>query len=49
MACAESGGGHSGLGEQAARRTGDAGAVARARAFRTYCIEKRADGEAFHW
>jgi putative nonproteinogenic amino acid hydroxylase len=35
--------------EQAARRTGDAGAVARARAFRTYCIEKRADGEAFRW
>ncbi|MGB8943443.1 MAG: putative nonproteinogenic amino acid hydroxylase [Streptomyces sp.] len=35
--------------EEAARRTGDAGLVAKARAFRTYCIEKRADGEAFHW
>jgi putative nonproteinogenic amino acid hydroxylase len=35
--------------EEAARRTGDVGMVAKARAFRTYCIEKRADGEAFHW
>ncbi|MGW1278817.1 putative nonproteinogenic amino acid hydroxylase [Streptomyces tsukubensis] len=35
--------------EEAARRTGDAGALAKARAFRTYCIEKRADGEAFLW
>ncbi|MFE0176934.1 putative nonproteinogenic amino acid hydroxylase [Streptomyces sp. NPDC059002] len=35
--------------EEAARRTGDADMVAKARVFRTYCIEKRADGEAFHW
>ncbi|MFE7183192.1 putative nonproteinogenic amino acid hydroxylase [Streptomyces erythrochromogenes] len=34
---------------EAARRSGDAGVVAKARAFRTYCIEKRADGETFHW
>ncbi len=35
--------------EQAAQRTGDPAAVARARAFRTYCIEKRSYGEAFAW
>ena len=35
--------------EEAARRTGDAEMVVKARAFRTYCIEKRADGEAFLW
>lgn len=34
---------------EAARRTGDAGMVAKAEAFRTYCIEKRAYGEAFDW
>ncbi|CAJ61202.1 MULTISPECIES: putative nonproteinogenic amino acid hydroxylase [Frankia] len=35
--------------EQAAARTGDPAAVAKARAFRTYCIEKRSYGEAFAW
>ncbi|MEU9343327.1 putative nonproteinogenic amino acid hydroxylase [Streptomyces sp. NPDC048278] len=35
--------------EEAARRTGDAGVVAKAEAFRRYCVEKRADGEAFDW
>ena len=35
--------------EEAARRTGNAEMVAKARMFRTYCIEKRADGETFHW
>ncbi|MFE7644175.1 putative nonproteinogenic amino acid hydroxylase [Streptomyces phaeoluteigriseus] len=35
--------------EEAARRTGDAGMVAKAQAFRTYCIEKRRDGESFDW
>ncbi|MFG2351161.1 putative nonproteinogenic amino acid hydroxylase [Streptomyces phaeochromogenes] len=35
--------------EEAARRTGDVGMVAKAQAFRRYCIEKRIDGEAFDW
>ncbi|MEV0558624.1 hypothetical protein AB0I27_34945 [Streptomyces sp. NPDC050597] len=35
--------------EEAARRTGDVGMVAKAQAFRRYCIEKRTDGEAFDW
>ncbi|NBM14285.1 putative nonproteinogenic amino acid hydroxylase [Streptomyces sp. GC420] len=35
--------------EEAARRSGDAGIVAKAQAFRRYCIEKRADGETFDW
>jgi len=35
--------------EAAARRSGDSGMVAKARAFRTYCIEKRAYKEAFDW
>ncbi|MER5446338.1 putative nonproteinogenic amino acid hydroxylase [Streptomyces sp. NPDC002764] len=35
--------------EEAARRSGDAAVAAKAEAFRRYCIEKRADGEAFHW
>lgn len=35
--------------EEAARRTGDAGMVAKAQAFRAYCIEKRRDGESFDW
>jgi putative nonproteinogenic amino acid hydroxylase len=34
---------------EAARRTGDEDIVAKAQAFRTYCIEKRGDGEAFDW
>lgn len=34
---------------EAARRTGDADLVAKAEAFRTYCIEKRSYGEAFCW
>ncbi|MCH0564639.1 MULTISPECIES: putative nonproteinogenic amino acid hydroxylase [unclassified Streptomyces] len=34
---------------EAARLTGDASMVAKARAFRTYCIEKRGDGETFDW
>ncbi|MFH8394029.1 MULTISPECIES: putative nonproteinogenic amino acid hydroxylase [unclassified Streptomyces] len=34
---------------EAARRTGDEDMVAKAQAFRTYCIEKRGDGEAFVW
>ncbi|MDB1086979.1 putative nonproteinogenic amino acid hydroxylase [Streptomyces sp. ACA25] len=34
---------------EAVRRTGNAEMVAKAQAFRTYCIEKRSDGEAFHW
>lgn len=34
---------------EAARRTGNAGMVAKANAFRAYCIEKRSYGEAFHW
>ncbi|MFJ9536531.1 putative nonproteinogenic amino acid hydroxylase [Streptomyces sp. NPDC101225] len=34
---------------QAARRTGDDAIVAKAEAFRTYCIDKRLDGEAFAW
>jgi len=33
----------------AARRTGDGDMVAKAEAFRTYCIEKRGDGETFSW
>ena len=33
----------------AARRTKDAGMIAKAEAFRTYCIEKRAYGEVFDW
>ncbi|MGW7264891.1 putative nonproteinogenic amino acid hydroxylase [Streptomyces sp. NPDC054842] len=33
----------------AARRTGDEDLVAKAQAFRTYCVEKRGDGEAFVW
>ena len=35
--------------EEAARRAGDVDLVAKAQAFRTYCIQKRADGEAFEW
>ncbi|MCL6672181.1 MULTISPECIES: putative nonproteinogenic amino acid hydroxylase [Streptomyces] len=35
--------------EEAARRSGDAAVVAKAQAFRRYCIEQRADGEAFDW
>ncbi|MGC5562277.1 putative nonproteinogenic amino acid hydroxylase [Streptomyces sp. FR-108] len=35
--------------EEAARRSGDAGMVAKARAFRTYCIGKRTFGETFAW
>lgn len=35
--------------EEAARLTGNADMAAKARAFGTYCIEKRADGEAFLW
>jgi putative nonproteinogenic amino acid hydroxylase len=34
---------------EAARRTGDEDMVAKAQSFRTYCIEKRGDGEAFVW
>ncbi|MCT9008773.1 putative nonproteinogenic amino acid hydroxylase [Streptomyces sp. NPDC054766] len=34
---------------EAARRSGDEDMVAKAQAFRTYCIEKRGDGEAFDW
>ncbi|MEI5103107.1 putative nonproteinogenic amino acid hydroxylase [Streptomyces sp. PmtG] len=34
---------------EAARRSGDEALVAKAQAFRTYCIEKRGDGEAFDW
>ncbi|MFE7858585.1 putative nonproteinogenic amino acid hydroxylase [Streptomyces sp. NPDC057403] len=34
---------------EAARRSGDEDIVAKAQAFRTYCIEKRGDGEAFVW
>ncbi|NKQ25930.1 putative nonproteinogenic amino acid hydroxylase [Streptomyces galbus] len=34
---------------EAARLTGDDDMVAKARAFRTYCIEKRGDGETFDW
>lgn len=34
---------------EAARRSGDADIVAKAEAFRTYCVEKRGDGEAFDW
>jgi putative nonproteinogenic amino acid hydroxylase len=34
---------------EAARRNGDEGMIAKAEAFRTYCIEKRGDGEAFDW
>ncbi|MEU0932396.1 putative nonproteinogenic amino acid hydroxylase [Embleya sp. NPDC005971] len=34
---------------EAVRRTGDADMVAKAQAFRAYCIEKRGDGEAFVW
>lgn len=33
----------------AARRSGNEDIVAKAQAFRTYCIEKRGDGEAFAW
>lgn len=33
----------------AARRTGDGDMVAKAEAFRTYCVEKRGDGETFDW
>lgn len=33
----------------AARRSGNEDIVAKAQAFRTYCIEKRGDGEAFDW
>lgn len=35
--------------EEAARRSGDVGVVAKAQAFRTYCIEKRSFGETFVW
>lgn len=35
--------------EEAVRRTGDAGMLAKAQAFRTYCVEKRSYGEAFNW
>ncbi|WP_158717178.1 putative nonproteinogenic amino acid hydroxylase [Streptomyces griseus] len=34
---------------EAARRTGDDSMTAKASAFRTYCVEKRKDGEAFDW
>ncbi|MEV7189630.1 putative nonproteinogenic amino acid hydroxylase [Kitasatospora sp. NPDC093102] len=34
---------------EAARRSGDEEMVAKARAYRTYCIEKRSDGETFEW
>ncbi|MEU0602278.1 putative nonproteinogenic amino acid hydroxylase [Streptomyces sp. NPDC006393] len=34
---------------EAARRTGDEDMVAKAEAYRTYCIEKRGDGEVFDW
>lgn len=34
---------------EAARRTGDAGVIAKAEAFRTYCIGKRSYGETFDW
>lgn len=34
---------------EAARRSGDDEMVAKARAYRTYCIEKRSLGEAFEW
>lgn len=34
---------------EAARRTGDEDMVAKAQAYRTYCIEKRGDGETFDW
>lgn len=34
---------------EAARRSGDADIVAKAEAFKTYCVEKRGDGEAFDW
>ncbi|MGN5376744.1 hypothetical protein ACQ4WX_01470 [Streptomyces lasalocidi] len=34
---------------EAARRTGDEDIVAKAQAYRTYCIEKRGDGEVFDW
>ncbi|MEU0436381.1 hypothetical protein ABZ153_33115 [Streptomyces sp. NPDC006290] len=34
---------------EAARRSGDEDLVAKAQAFRTYCIEKRDDGEGFDW
>ncbi|MER7173077.1 putative nonproteinogenic amino acid hydroxylase [Streptomyces mesophilus] len=34
---------------QAARRSGDEDLVAKAQAFRTYCIEKRAEDEEFVW
>lgn len=33
----------------AARRSGNDDLVAKAQAFRRYCVEKRGDGEAFHW
>jgi putative nonproteinogenic amino acid hydroxylase len=33
----------------AARRSGNEDIVAKAQAFRTYCIEKRGDGETFTW
>lgn len=35
--------------EEAARRSGHAAVLAKAQAFRRYCIEKRADGETFDW
>lgn len=35
--------------EEAVRRAGDADMVAKAQAFRTYCIEKRGYGETFNW
>ncbi|GAA1374815.1 putative nonproteinogenic amino acid hydroxylase [Streptomyces beijiangensis] len=34
---------------EAVRRTGNADMVTTAETFRTYCIEKRGDGEAFNW
>ncbi|WP_318218880.1 putative nonproteinogenic amino acid hydroxylase [Streptomyces sp. SCL15-6] len=34
---------------EAARRSGDDEVVAKAEAFRTYCIEKRSRGETFEW
>lgn len=35
--------------EEAARRSGNTGVVAKAQAFRTYCIEKRGGEEPFAW
>ncbi|WP_328675191.1 putative nonproteinogenic amino acid hydroxylase [Streptomyces sp. NBC_00343] len=35
--------------EEAARRSGDAEVLAKAQAFRRYCVDSRADGETFDW